>query len=111
MLTTEKQLDEINRQSFDNHITGIVLFKHSTRCSISSMALNRIERSWDLQKESVPIYYLDLLNYRDISEKIAQIYSLLHQSPQILVIKNGKCIYNASHSEISVHNIKIAINS
>jgi bacillithiol system protein YtxJ len=111
MLTAEKQLNDINVQSFDANVKAIVLFKHSTRCSISTMALNRIERSWNLPEVEVPTYYLDLLNNRSLSEKIAQTYSISHESPQVLIIKNGKCIYNASHSNISTLDIQEAINS
>lgn len=110
MITAERQLEDINQRSFDINIKAIVLFKHSTRCSISSMALNRLERSWDMSKEEVPVCFLDLLNHRSISEKIAQLYSIPHESPQVLVIKNGKCIYCASHSGISVEEIRSVLS-
>ena len=78
---------------------AVVIFKHSIRCSISSMALNRMESRWK-DDESVPMYYLDLINYRDISNEISTLFNIEHASPQVLVIKQGKCIYHASHSGI-----------
>lgn len=83
-----------------------LLFKHSTRCSISSMALNRLESSWKNEdnKHLTP-YYLDLLQHREISNEIAQRFGVEHQSPQALIISNGKCIYDASHSDIRYHEI------
>jgi bacillithiol system protein YtxJ len=101
MLTDEKQLAEIRQNSFNINLKAILLFKHSTRCSISDVALNRLERAWKLPVETVPAYYLDLIKFRNISSLIAQELEVEHQSPQILIIKNGKCIYTASHSEIS----------
>jgi bacillithiol system protein YtxJ len=79
----------------------IVLFKHSTRCSISSTALNRFERAWksDEVNNAAP-YYLDLIAHRDISQAIASRFGIDHQSPQALVIKNGVCTYHASHFDI-----------
>jgi bacillithiol system protein YtxJ len=110
-LITEEQLTQINSLSQQKDIAAVVIFKHSTRCSISSMALNRLERSWNLHEQSVPAYYLDLLNYRGISNKIEKLYGITHQSPQILVIKNEKCIYSVSHSEISAAAIAAVFNS
>jgi bacillithiol system protein YtxJ len=83
-----------------------LLFKHSTRCSISSMALNRLENSWKNEdnKHLTP-YYLDLLQHRAISNEIAQRFGVEHQSPQALIISNGKCIYYASHSDIRYNEI------
>jgi bacillithiol system protein YtxJ len=107
-LTTEKQLEEIDRLSYNPEIKGILLFKHSTRCSISSMALNRLERSLKVS-DTLPIYLLNLLDYRSVSQRIAERYQIEHQSPQVLVIKEGKCIYTASHTEISASDIQSAL--
>jgi bacillithiol system protein YtxJ len=97
-LETIEELSVIDEAS---KTTPCLVFKHSTRCIISSMALNRLESSWknDDGKKITP-YYLDLLNYRAISNEIARRYGIEHQSPQALIISNGKCIYHASHSDI-----------
>ncbi|MDB5229052.1 MAG: ytxJ [Bacteroidota bacterium] len=79
------------------------VFKHSTRCAVSSMAKNRLEREWDLD---LPIYYLDLVRYRSVSNLIAERSHVIHESPQLIVYKNGKQIYNSSHSTISVTDVK-----
>lgn len=106
MLTDEKQLAELHQLSYDVGNKGVLLFKHSTRCSISDIALNRLERNWDISSEYLPAYYLDLLKYRSISDKIVSKYGIPHESPQVLIIKNGKCVYTNSHSEISFVDIK-----
>jgi bacillithiol system protein YtxJ len=79
-----------------------MILKHSTTCSISGTALHRLERNWNQEKvgELKP-YYLDLLRFRPISAEIASIFNVEHQSPQVLIIQNGECIYNASHFDIS----------
>lgn len=77
----------------------VAIFKHSTRCSISRMALKQFENEFDMEDKIVP-YFLDLLNHRDISNEIAVRFGVEHQSPQILLIKNGKAIFAASHSDI-----------
>lgn len=78
-----------------------VLFKHSTRCSISMMAKKKFELDWDALPENTPVYFLDLLSHRDISSAIAELFHVHHESPQLLLIKDGECIYDASHGEIS----------
>ncbi len=110
MLVDENQLADIYKLSFNPANKGILLFKHSTRCSVSSMALDRLDRSWNVSSELLPRYCLDLLNHRPISFKIAHDYGLPHESPQVLIIKNGKCIYTASHSSISYTEIQKFIN-
>ena len=82
-----------------------LIFKHSTRCSISTMAKSRLERNWEVDINLAP-YYLDLLNHREISDKIAMQFNVVHQSPQVLLISKEKCEYNSSHNEISFSKIK-----
>ncbi len=110
-LVTLDELTQVDMLSNQPDISAVVIFKHSTRCSISSMALNRLERSWSFPEQKLPAYYLDLLNFRAISAEIEQRYGITHQSPQILVIKNGKCIFSATHSDISVTDLAAFINS
>ncbi len=109
-LTDKNQLQEIisisNKQPQEN--LAVLLFKHSTRCSISSMALNRLETRWN-DDEKIPAYYLDLLNHRDISNEIESLFKVEHASPQVLLIKNGSCFYSSSHTDISANSILEAI--
>lgn len=102
-LNTLSQLAEIDLLSQEK---PVVIFKHSTRCSISSMVFNRFEKNYKTQnQDQLPVYYLDLLSYRNISNEIASKYGVEHQSPQTLLIKNGKCIHDASHTDIELSEI------
>jgi bacillithiol system protein YtxJ len=67
------------------------------------MAKARLERS--IQPEAVDFYYLDLLNYRSISNKVAELFSVPHESPQVLLIKNAECIYEETHNGIDMNEI------
>ncbi|MGN6196583.1 MAG: bacillithiol system redox-active protein YtxJ [Ginsengibacter sp.] len=100
-LSNESQLNEIVTNS---KTIPQVIFKHSTRCSISSMAKNRLDRKE--APDGINFYLLDLIRYRNISNKIAEDFQVTHQSPQVLVIENGKCVYNESHSGISFDEIE-----
>jgi len=95
-LTDLGQLNEIVDLSNEKEV---LIFKHSTRCSVSRYALKQFENEFDLEEKITP-YFLDLLNHRDISNEIAQRFGVAHQSPQLILIKNGKAIYNTSHSDI-----------
>ncbi len=106
-IKSKEDLDQISDKSFQDNL-GIAIFKHSTRCSISLVAKTRISASWDF-KDELPIYYLDLLSYRDLSNLIAEKFNVFHESPQLIVIKDGKVIYNASHLSISVKNLHQAL--
>lgn len=99
-ITTEEQLHQIAEQS---KYKPQVIFKHSTRCSVSSMALNRIERVDT--PETIDFYLLDLIQHRNISSKIADQFQVHHESPQVLLIKNGACIYDESHMGINMDEL------
>ena len=81
-----------------------VIFKHSTRCSISAMAKGRLERS--LAPGNADFYFLDLINYRNISNQVSSEFDVSHESPQILIIRNGECVYDESHGSITMDEIK-----
>ena len=99
-LTSEEQLEQVKLAS---NTKPQLLFKHSTRCSISSMALNRLNREADFP--NVDFHLLDLIAYRNVSKKIADDFEVEHQSPQILLIKNGLCIFDESHGGINMQEI------
>lgn len=103
-LTQAEQLADIIRESAEQ---PVVIFKHSTSCSISAMAKSRLERQWpDAGLAGVKAYYLDLLRYRPISNQIAADFGVQHQSPQLLLIQNGECSYDASHMSIQLGEVK-----
>jgi bacillithiol system protein YtxJ len=109
-LNNENQIQDILNQSELPEIPAVLVFKHSTRCSISKMVLNRIESNWSLDDSIIPVYFLDLLNHRGISNRVAEVFQIKHESPQILLIKNGKCTYSATHNEIRIQDINAAIS-
>lgn len=82
-----------------------LIFKHSTRCSISMMAKRSFERDWDVIPTDVDCYFLDLISHRDISAYIAEVFQVHHESPQLLLIKNGDCILDSSHGDISADEV------
>jgi bacillithiol system protein YtxJ len=100
-LEKEQQLDEIVQLSYDAQVDAVAIFKHSTRCSISSMAKNRLERNWNPSNKNIPVYYLDLLSFRQLSNEVANRFDLIHESPQLLLIQKGELKAHASHSAIS----------
>jgi len=100
-LQSKEELEQAIQESKN---TPILLFKHSTRCSISSTALSRLERGWDDSSKVRP-YFLDLISYREVSAQIEATLGITHQSPQALVVKDGKCIYDASHMSIRASEI------
>jgi bacillithiol system protein YtxJ len=100
-LTDLGQLNEIINESTEK---PVAIFKHSTRCSISRMALRQFEQEFDLEGKVLP-YYLDLLEHRDISNEIANRFNVYHQSPQLIVIKDGKAVYDRSHESIDAKKL------
>ncbi|MGZ9736644.1 bacillithiol system redox-active protein YtxJ [Flavobacterium sp. GNP002] len=82
----------------------VAIFKHSTRCSVSRMALKQFENEFNSSDKVTP-YFLDLIAHRDISNEIANRFGVTHQSPQLILIKEGKAVYNVSHSDIDAEEL------
>ncbi len=102
-LTEASQIQEIKALS---EAKPVMIFKHSTRCSISSMSLDRLLRKWkDVDNEKVTPYFLDLIASRDLSDLVAKEFRVAHESPQVLLIKNGQAVYNNSHYGIAYADI------
>lgn len=100
-LTDLGQLNEIIAVSNEK---PVAIFKHSTRCSVSRMALKQFENEFNSSDKVTP-YFLDLIAHRDISNEIANRFGVTHQSPQLILIKEGKAIYNVSHSDIDAEEL------
>ncbi|MFZ4862232.1 bacillithiol system redox-active protein YtxJ [Sphingobacterium sp. Mn56C] len=106
-ITQEEELQAI----YNATDTVAVLFKHSTRCPVSSMAKRSLEFDADQIPETLTFYYLDLIRYRPLSNKIAELWGVQHESPQIIVVKGNTSIYHASHSDIEMRDIIAAATS
>lgn len=92
------QLDTIMEAS---KVKPQLIFKHSTRCGISKMVLNQFVKAYSLNDQNADLYYLDLLNYRDVSNEVGHKLQVMHQSPQLIIIKNGVVVAHASHGDIN----------
>lgn len=102
-LTDVSQLDEIIQSSYDK---PVAIFKHSIRCGISAMVLDHLEGQWDIDAKNLDVYFLDLINYRPVSNETALKLGVPHQSPQIILLKEGKAVYATSHHAISAQTLK-----
>lgn len=100
-------LDAAIQYSFE---LPVGIFKHSTRCSISAVAKSRLERGWGFEEGQEPkMYYLDLIVYREVSNAIASRLGIHHESPQLILLRNGAVVYDASHSDITVQALQEAL--
>jgi monothiol bacilliredoxin len=103
-LTSVDQLDSIVEVS---RATPVAIFKYSTRCGISSMVMRQFERTYDLNDDQMKLYFLDLIAFRNISDEISIKFQVMHESPQLIVVKNGVVVAHASHHGIrasELHN-------
>lgn len=86
-----------------------LIFKHSTRCGISRMVINQFIEAYDFDQKDFDLYFLDLLSYREVSNEVAYKFQVLHESPQLLIIKNGVTVAHASHG--GIHQIDLLLYS
>jgi len=105
-LKSPLELEKLQHLSHEGE--GVLIFKHSTRCGVSSWVWRQFESEWD-GSLNIPVYFLDLLKNRDLSNKIAEMFGVRHESPQLIWLKNGRVSHHASHSAVSVSDIKSRI--
>lgn len=98
-------VDELNTAFSSTSEKPGLFFKHSTTCPISRLALHKFEKEWT-QDEMCSVFYIDLLAHRDVSNKLSELTGIQHESPQAILVKNEKPVYDASHNGISAINIK-----
>ena len=96
-LTTVEQLETIIEESKDK---PVIIFKHSTRCGISRMVLRQFEKNFNIENDNVKLFLLDLISYREVSNEIAIQFQVMHQSPQLIILRNGKTVHHSSHDSI-----------
>ncbi|MGB5822288.1 MAG: bacillithiol system redox-active protein YtxJ [Saonia sp.] len=102
-LTSLEQLNEIEQKSASR---PQVIFKHSTTCGISRMVINMFTNTFDFSQNQLDLYYLDLHAYREVSNETGYRFQVMHQSPQLLVIKNGNVVAHESHGAIAEINLE-----
>lgn len=107
-LVNAHQIDAIKERS---KTIPCAIFKHSTRCSISSMAQFRLEEGWDFTADEMEVYHLDLIAHRSLSNQIADDFQEHHESPQLLLIVDGECVYEASHLDIDPQDLRASLSS
>lgn len=108
-LNDEAQIESIREESKEQ---PVLIFKHSTRCSISRTALDRLERNWKPETLApVKMYYLDLLSHRNVSNRVADYFDVAHESPQVLLVKDGKPVHVRSHLGIGFEEIQRALTN
>ena len=93
-------LDQLTTIAEESKTKLVVIFKHSTRCGTSSMVLRQFERNYNITSNQIKLYFLDLLSFREVSNEVGITFQVLHESPQLIVIKNGSSVYHASHYRI-----------
>ncbi|MCM8568181.1 bacillithiol system redox-active protein YtxJ [Gramella jeungdoensis] len=107
-LNTMEQLDKIEESSEEK---TVAILKHSTRCGVSRMVLRMFESDYELEEnEPIDLYFLDLINYREISNEIAERFNVRHESPQLIVLKNREVVHHSSHQGISANKLKELVN-
>lgn len=107
-LTNKTQVNDLIETS---HQKPLVIFKHSTRCSVSAVAKYRLESDWSFDVAEMDAYFIDLLAHREVSNLVAETFGVYHESPQLLLIRGGECVCEASHLDISVDEIRECFQS
>jgi bacillithiol system protein YtxJ len=100
--STEK-LDEIKELS---NSEKVLILKFSTGCGVNYAVRNLLEREWTDGEMRMKTYIVDVLASKELSGKIANDYAVEHESPQVLIIKNGKPVFTASHGRVLYSEIR-----
>jgi len=106
-ITDSGDIDQVVNDSFAQ---PVLVYKHSPICGLSSNALQKLEKGWNaLEAKKLKPYFVDVVAQRPLSQGIAQRFKIMHQSPQVLLIRDGICVYDIAHFEISVKDLERAV--
>ncbi|OUS21722.1 cytosolic protein [Nonlabens dokdonensis] len=106
-----ESIDQLENVIKNSTIKPKVIFKHSTRCGISRMVLNQFENGFESNDDEVTFYFLDLLNYREVSNAVAEKLNVRHQSPQIIVLYNKEILHTESHQGIDIKKVQQIVSN
>ncbi len=106
-----ESVEDIERIKKRSHEVPCLILKHSTSCNISAIAKYRLEDDWEFKPDEMAAYYLDLLRFRQVSNKVAEMFQVHHESPQVLLLVDGECIYDASHLDITVEELQEGLSA
>jgi bacillithiol system protein YtxJ len=101
------QLDALDRLSQEEGVLAVAIYKNSTRCSLSDVVFARLARHWGFSETELPVFVLDIIAHRALSNTVANRYQVMHESPQLLIIRHGKCVYHASHNGIAAADVEM----
>ncbi len=103
ILTEHNQIESLILTSFE---TPCMIYKHSTRCDMSAMTYHVLESDWSFKEQDLKPYFIDILAYSNLSVHIADTFKVHHESPQVILVRNGICTFDTSHLDISIEEIK-----
>ena len=89
----------------DSKQKPVIVFKHSTACSISSRAYREME------KVEGQVNILEVQSAREISRELANLTGVRHETPQVIVLRDGKAVWNASHFDVKAAAVAKAVES
>ncbi len=104
-----KSLEQIEEILTKSNEMPVLVFKHSDRCGVSSASKSDLDRDWDLRENEIVAYYLDVVENRAVSDEVAKRFGVRHESPQVLVIRDGAVVHTSSHWDISVRELRTAL--
>ncbi len=106
-----ERIEEVDALAEQSCQRPCVIFKHSIRCNISYIAKHRLEQKWDFASDEMEAYYLDIIKHRPVSDYVAERFAVHHESPQLLLIRDGECTCEASHLDISLEELRECLHS
>ncbi len=78
-----------------------VIFKNSLTCGVSGMVRRSFETNLSIPEGKADLHMLHIQDNRELSDEVSRAFEIRHESPQLLLIKNGKVVHHASHGQIS----------
>jgi bacillithiol system protein YtxJ len=97
--------DDLDTLLDDSKLRPVVVFKHSNACPLSAAAYREME------KFEGDVSLVVVQTAREVSRELASITGIRHESPQVLVLRDGKAVWNASHYQIKADTVARAIES
>ena len=110
-LTPISGIDELERMLAESRTRPLLLFKHSYTCGVSAEALDEVYAHIEEQARGVRYAMVTVQTHRDVSNAIAERLGIRHETPQAILVRNGRAVWNASHFRVTASEVDRAIQA
>jgi bacillithiol system protein YtxJ len=110
-LTSLERLEQLDRLIIESQAQPVLLFKHSYTCGVSAEALDELITHLNEDNPDVRYAMVTVQTHRDISNAVSAKFGVRHETPQALLVRDGRVVWSASHFRVNAEELNKALRN